>query len=153
MNNKLLSLGRLFLLLTAQAAAAALHASNPIVNINGTQMGQTLTKLTFSGDNVILHFNDGTIDTTDDLASVYIDMQTVTGITSLKAYQSNKITDNCVLLNDIPSGGLVTVYNIAGQKIIQTTTSGNTYSLSLQPLPSGTYIIKTGNNTIKFQKR
>ena len=41
---------------------------------------KTVTKITFEGDNVIVHYNDGTSDATFDMAEITLDFSTVTGI-------------------------------------------------------------------------
>lgn len=41
---------------------------------------KTVTKITFEGDKVIVHYNNGTTDTAFDMAEITIDLSTVTSI-------------------------------------------------------------------------
>lgn len=58
--NKLLST----LLLTACCMTAAAD-NEQVVTVNGEKLSQEVTKLTFSGDNVVLTFSNGTTETVD----------------------------------------------------------------------------------------
>ncbi len=74
-----------------------------------------LTKITFEGDNVILHYKDGTTTATKDMAEVTIDLSSAMGIEALRQVEELK--------------GQV-VYNMRGQYV------GN----SVVGLPKGVYI-------------
>lgn len=79
---------------------------------------KSLKKITFEGDQVVLHYKDGTT-TNADMAEVTIDFSTVTGIEERMA-----MTEKAGIEGK-------TVYNLAGQKV------GN----SAARLAKGVYII------------
>lgn len=74
-----------------------------------------LTKITFDGDNVILHYKDGTTTATKDMAEVTIDLSSAMGIETLRQVEELKGQ---------------AVYNMRGQYV------GN----SVVGLPKGVYI-------------
>ena len=74
-----------------------------------------LTKITFDGDNVILHYKDGTTTATKDMAEVTIDLSSAMGIETLRQVEELKGQ---------------AVYNLRGQYV------GN----SVVGLPKGVYI-------------
>ena len=49
-----------------------------------------LTKITFDGDNVILHFKDGTTTQTKDMETIVIDMSNATAIETVRQVESLK---------------------------------------------------------------
>lgn len=53
--------------------------------------GKTLSKITFDGDNVILHYKDGTTaDLTKDMATIVIDLGDASGINTVRQIESLK---------------------------------------------------------------
>lgn len=49
-----------------------------------------LTKITFDGDNVILHFNDGTTAQTKDMETIVIDFSKTTAIETVRQVEALK---------------------------------------------------------------
>ena len=63
----------------------------PLLTVNGSVVEHALASITFSGDNVILHFSDGTADRTEDMGVVTIDMTSVTAVGKLKTFSSSQL--------------------------------------------------------------
>lgn len=133
---------------TAQAQTNA-----PVVTINGTTVEHALTSITFSGDNVILHFSDGTADATADMSTVSIEMATLTSIGQLETFATSELVGNTLTLGGVAVGERIAIYDVTGKKLMQTTATASTTSLSLDALQKGVYIVRAGHNIIKFQKK
>lgn len=150
MNSKHLIAGALAGMLTIPMVA---QTESTVVTVNGSQVEKTLTRMTFSGDRVILHFSDGSGSRTEDMATVTVSLSAVTGIDRIKTFAGRQLLDNELLLEGIAAGDRVTLYDVSGRMRMQTTAASETVRLSLAGLKAGVYIVKAGNNIIKFQKK
>lgn len=137
------------------SVSLCLHAQSPgaVVTVNGSVVEHTLSRLTFSGDNVILHFSDGTTDQSADMDEVTIDLSALTSIGRVNAYASSQLVGNRLELGGMAVGERITLYDAAGRKLMQTVASASTTTLPLDGLQRGTYIVRAGSNIIKFQKK
>lgn len=83
-----------------------------------------LTQITFDGDNVILHFKDGTTTQTKDMETIVIDMSNATAIETLRQVEPMKN---------------MSVYNLQGQCVGQ----------GVEGLKKGLYIVNGKKVIIK----
>ena len=120
------------------------------LTINGSPVEKTVTEITFNGDNVVLHFGDST-EETFTMNSVLITFGTSTGISEVSQY--NGLVDDQFILAGIPAGTDISIYNINGTLVHSDTASGETVQLTVNTLPSGTYLLKAGKHIVKFSKR
>lgn len=125
----------------------------PLISVNGSVVEHALASITFSGDNVILHFSDGSADDNEDMGAVTIDMTAVTAVGKLRTFASTQLVGNTLVLGGMAAGDRVTLYDAQGRQLLQTTASGSTMTLPLDHLRPAVYIVRTGNNIIKFQKQ
>lgn len=128
-------------------------ADGPVTTVNGVQVERVLSKITFLGDNIVLHFNDGNAEQTEDLEAVSITLPTTTGIDKLRTFVSKQLQGDNLTLKGVGRGERIAIYDAGGRLQMQTTASGSDMSLSLAGLKTGVYIVKAGNNIIKFQKQ
>lgn len=128
-------------------------ADGPVTTVNGVQVERVLSKITFLGDNIILHFNDDNAEQTEDLEAVSITLPATTGIDKLRTFVSKQLQGDNLTLKGVGRGERIAIYDTGGRLRMQTTASGSDMSLSLAGLKTGVYIVKAGNNIIKFQKQ
>lgn len=128
-------------------------ADGPVTTVNGVQVERVLSKITFWGDNIVLHFNDGNAEQTEDLEAVSITLPATTGIDKLRTFVSKQLQGDNLTLKGVGRGERIAIYDASGRLRMQTTASGSDMSLSLAGLKTGVYIVKAGNNIIKFQKQ
>lgn len=95
------------------------------VTINGRDVAKTVKKITFSGDDIILHYADGTTESATDMELVTITFKT----------SSTGISKSNVALDTNAEW-----YDLSGRR------------LNGVPATSGTYIKRTASKTIKVQK-
>ena len=95
------------------------------VTINGRDMAKTVKKITFSGDDVILHYADGTTESATDMELVTITFKP----------SSTGVSKPSVALDANAEW-----YDLSGRR------------LNGVPSVSGTYIKRTPSKTIKVQK-
>ena len=58
-----------------------------------------------------------------------------------------------VTFYNLPQGTTVSLYSANGMLIEQQTTDGQSHTLSVKNRPSGVYLVKAGNETIKLLKQ
>ena len=92
--------------------------------INGVTTSKTVKQITFQGDDIILHYADGTQEAATDMELVTITFSNATGIT-----KPNRALDTNAVW-----------YDLSGRR------------LPGIPTQSGTYIKRTASKTIKVQK-
>ena len=108
-------------LLTTVCCLIASADNEPVVTVNGQTTTQTVKKLTFNGDNVVLHFADGSTQEVD-MADVTIAFTTADAVKALENADKNAPT---------------TYFDLNGRQLKQAP-------------HKGAYIIKKGNKIVKL---
>ncbi len=112
----------LSLLLLLSAGTLTAQADNEqVVTVNGQKSTKTVNKLTFSGDNVVLHFADGSTQT--------VDMESVTIVFT--------VVDALKTLQTADSEEPIQYFDLQGRQ------------LKKAPV-KGSYIMKKGNRIVKL---
>ncbi len=122
---------KLFLALSSLALSASSFAGDVIkqtVKINGSEVSKTVQTITFSGDDVNLTFTDGTSQTVDMEAVIISFAKDPTEITISSVHQNGEVTK---------------IYDTNGRQVRST----------IESLPTGIYIIKSAEKTVKFIKK
>lgn len=128
--------------------ALALNAQKGfVVTINGDKLESQVVKITFSGEQAVLHFADGNSMTTD-MTELVIDF---TGSQETAIQVLKTPVDNQLLIEGLAVGTPVTIYDAQGKVVLRTQTSAT--SLPVQSLRSGVYLLKANNQIVKFVKR
>lgn len=149
---KILFVTSLLLGLTV-SSQAAIASDTQTITVNGRTVEKTAVELTFDGDNVVLHFSDGTEETADmESVAIAFDNAT-TGIDQVKAFNLVGTTDGNIHLSGVQCGERIEVFDASGKKVAQTKASSDTASLDITNMKSGVYVLRAGNTVIKFVKR
>ena len=107
------------------------------LTINGQTVEKTVTQLTFSGDNVVLHF-EGSEDSYA-LDDVVLDFSDVSSINSINTFKLNGLVDGRL--------------DISGKKMASLRAGEETTQVNVGDFRSGVYILKAGTQIVKFVKR
>lgn len=140
----------LFALVTI--AGSAFADNSQVVIINGQEVEKFATKITFSGDNAIVTFSDGTTDTAD-MSNVVIYLNVSTDISKVQTFNYNGIIGDDIHLSNIAEGTAVTIYDATGKVLQQVKATDTTLSLNTASLKNGVYVLKAGNQIVKFLKK
>ncbi len=134
------------------SATLYVNAQQEII-INGQPVEKTVVQLTFSGDNVILHFNDDSTQTTDmgDVTIRLFDDGT-TDIRQLQTFRLKQPVDGRLVIEGLAAGVPVFIYDTTGKMILRTIATEGMTILDISSLKRGIYLIKTGKQIIKFIK-
>ena len=117
--------------------------------INGEVVEKIVTKITFEGDNAVLTFSDET-NISEDMGNVILRFSSSpTSIKNVEAFQLNNVVGDNLDINGLAEGTKVVIYDASGKDVI--TTNGS--NINVSGLRSGMYILKAGNQIVKFVKQ
>ena len=109
---------------------------------------KTVTKITFEGDNVVLHFADSSVQKAD-MESVVLTFGSTTAIQNLSAFTLRGLVDGQLQLSGLKKGTEVLIYNAAGKQVLRSTSA----KINVSQLKSGVYLLKADHQIVKFVKR
>lgn len=142
------------LLILACSLPMMLLAQEQTITVNGQKVEGIAVRLTFDGDNVVIHFEDGT-ETSAEMENTTIDISSTTdnieGLNSAFAVKGNIVGDK-LFVSGLSDGEPMSLISAGGYAVAKTTAKNGRASLSLAGLPKGVYLIKVGNKIIKFHK-
>lgn len=143
---KILALTAACLLLSVSAALAGVGQQ---LTINGQTVEKSVTRITFDGDNVVLHF-EGDDSQTADMETVVLGFtySPTTAIHTLRGTVGNTLS-----LEGLDPGTEVCIYDAQGKLVTATTASEAKAVLSTKALKKGVYMLKAGQQAVKFIKR
>ena len=117
--------------------------------INGEVVEKVVTKITFEGDLAVLTFADETV-VSEDMGNVIMRfMSSPTSIKNVEAFQLNKAVGDNLEIDGLVEGTQVQVFDASGKQVIVTYDS----TINVSSLKPGMYILKAGNQIIKFAKK
>jgi hypothetical protein len=122
--------------------------ANQTLIINGEVVSKVVTKITFEGDLVVLTFSDSTT-AKEDMDNVVIRFTAPTSIKDLTTFQLKKAVDGSLEINGLAAGTQVYVFDAAGKQMLVTKDS----TVNVSGLKSGVYVLKAGDQIVKFVKR
>lgn len=122
------------------------------ITINGEPVEKTAVQLAFSGDNVTLTYSDQSTQTAD-MGVVSITFSTSTGIGSLTAFEYKGLVDGWMSLGGLAAGTQVAIYDAAGHQLFAGKATGTEMQVDAASLQSGVYVLRVGNQAVKFLKQ
>ena len=137
-------------------SAALLMLASPIkaettqtLIINGEVVEKVVTKITFEGDLAVLTFADETF-ISEDMGNVIMQFTaSPTSIKNVEAFQLNKAVGDNLEIDGLVEGTQVQVFDASGKQVIVTYDS----TINVSSLMPGMYILKAGNQIVKFAKK
>ena len=84
---------------------------------------------------------------------VQIDFTSGAGIGNISTFKLNAFVDGQLNIAGLAAGTQVAVYDVSGKKLAQAQTEGESTQVNVDNLSSGVYILKAGNQIVKFVKR
>ena len=126
--------------------------NSQVVIINGQKVEKVATKITFNGDNAVVSFSDGSSQSAD-MSNVVIYLNVSTDISKVQTFNYNGIIGDDIRLSNIAEGTAVTIYDATGKVLQQVKATDTTLSLNTASLKSGVYVLKAGNQIVKFLKK
>ena len=143
---KILLLSAVSLLMLAVGARAD---GVQTLTVNGETVEKTVVRITFDGDNVVLHFDDDSQQTAD-MNTVVLGFS-YSGTVAVGTL--HKPVGNVLHLEGLDEGIVVSIYDAQGKIVATATASLAKATLAASSLKSGVYLLKAGNQAVKFIKR
>ena len=119
------------------------------LTINGEKVEKLVARITFEGDNVVLTFTDQTTQTAD-MTSVILSF-TPQDLTAIGTIQ--RPVEKTLSIDGLEPGTEVIVYNTEGKEMLSARASEVQTILKTKSLKKGIYLMKAGNQVVKFIKR
>lgn len=141
------------LLLSLSMAGGLFAETTQTLLVNGEKVDKVVTSITFDGDNVILHF--GTDSESYDMNLVSLGLEYSAGLDDLKVFTFNgKIEGGVMYVSGVNPDSPILVYGLSGmlERSAKADEQGNA-AIDIETLPGGVYILRAGNNCVKFVKR
>lgn len=153
MTCKHFAVGAVVGLLAFVATPTVLKAQGTVVTVNGERVEHVLVRMTFEGDNVVLHFADGADSQRADMASVAVELPLASGVPHVGTLGVARMVGDELVLGGVPEGERIALYDATGRLRLKTAAASTTTTLSLAGFKAGVYIVKVGSNIIKFRKK
>lgn len=125
------------------------------ITVNGVIVsGKTVSAITFSGDDAILTYSDGSTETApmEQVVVAFTDSGT-TGISDFVVAEYTGVVDGKLTLGGLKDGTLIRVYDASGRKKLSLKASAESTVVDVSGLEGGVYIMRTSNLVVKFVKR
>lgn len=140
----------LFIIL-AVPSFGAVNADGQTLTINGETIEKVANELTFDGDNVIIHFDDGTQQTAD-MSTVTLSFSATTGIGGIHTFTLRNATDGVLDIDGLDDGQTVQVFSTDGKLVATAKAGGAQAHVDVRNAKNGVYIVRAGKNIVKFIK-
>lgn len=143
---------RLFTMMAAAMLLCTIPALADTVQtllVNGQTVEKAVVRMTFEGENVVLHFVDGTTQSAEmDAVTLKLDVSGVDGISVLKQSVGDKLD-----IEGLARGTDVIIYDASGRLVLSVKAAETKAALSTKSLKGGVYLMKAGRQVVKFVKR
>lgn len=127
--------------------------ADAVLTVNGVKVEKSAARLTFDVDNVIVTFGD---DSTSryDMEEISFTFLPSAGMESIKSFGTLTVSAGERLeISGISEGCALQVFDLQGKLSARATSSGGTCEIDISHLEAGAYILKAGNEIVKFIKR
>ena len=108
-------------------------------------------KMLFGDNTITLSSTDGSVGQWDFADVESWDFAEIDAVSDIKADKARILIEDSKLTVSGVSADKIAVYDLGGRLVTPSlNTSGNITSMSLNGLVKGTYLLKVGNNSVKF---
>ena len=129
--------------------ASPIKAATQALIINGEPVEKVVMKITFNGDLAVLTFSDAT-EISEDMGNVILRFSSSpTSIKDITTFQMNKAVDGELNIEGLPAGTQVVIFDASGKQLMATMAT----QINVSSLKSGVYVLKAGNQIVKFVKQ
>lgn len=144
-------------LMGAMGLNALADTTQQTITINSVEVtGKQVTAIAFSGDNATLTYSDNTTATESmDVISILLsyDAAKPSAISDVNVFEFNGIVGGNLQVGGLESGTPVQVFSITGKVCATGVAQDGQASIDVSSLGRGLYIVRAGNQAIKFVKK
>lgn len=146
MKNKIIIL---FILLAGFWCTAS---GSPSFKVNGSEISTIVESITFDGDNAILHFSDGT-QSSHDMSTLEILFPEISTLIESNSYILSQMVHDQLVIDNCAGNQLVCIFDMAGRLMHQMRSEEGMFSIDVNHMNAGVYILKIGNEAVRFIKQ
>ena len=124
------------------------------ITVNGQSVtGKTVASISFEGDNAVVKYSDNSTETSP-IEQVKISFAYfTTGIKTVSVFNFTGIVGGQLHLSGLKAGSLIQVFDTAGRVQARANAAEGDTVLDVNSLNSGVYMVRVGNQVIKFMKK
>lgn len=140
----------LFVLMLLASAAFTLHAEGEIIVNGQTITGKTVKQILFDRENITVIYDDDSQDA--EINTADISLLPVSGVQSVKVYSFTALAGKGELnISGLDEKSAVDIYDINGRALKHIAKpQGDKLTVDISSLQHGVYLLRNGNNVIKF---
>ena len=127
------------------------------VTVNGVPVEKAVAALSFSGDRVTVHFGDS--DTMEaDLDQVLLAFadngtSSVSELAALSVFRYEGIVGDVLSVSGLSENATLSVFDLSGKSVYGPVQAESRMEINVAALPAGVYVLRAGNDVVKFTKR
>lgn len=125
--------------------------ADAVLTVNGQQVEKAVASLSFDGDDVVVTYGDNS-SSRHDLGDAVLNFSDVTGIGELTFSKLTVTVGETVVVKGVASGTAIQVFDIRGRLVTAATSVGDECTLDLSGVQPDVYLLRAGNQIVKFVK-
>ena len=146
-----------FVLLLVSATVMMAEDVSAHITVNGSAVTKIMSEISFSGDDVVIAYSDGTsanFAKSDDIEITFNQPTSVEATQeAFETFTYGGIVGDELVVSGIADGTPVIVYAINGVNVASGKVSGDSARINVSGLTSGVYILRAGKKVVKFIKK
>ena len=146
-----------FVLLLVSATVMMAEDVSAYITVNGSAVTKIMSEISFSGDDVVIAYSDGTsanFAKSDDIEITFNQPTSVEATQeAFETFTYGGIVGDELVVSGIADGTPVIVYAINGVNVASGKVSGDSARINVSGLASGVYVLRAGKNVVKFIKK
>lgn len=149
MKRLILSLCACVLMLSASAAKVAL------MTINGQPVNKAVASVSFSGDKISVIFDDASVADADleAVAISFGEPSALGEISGSSFFRFDGAVGDILTLDGLDENVTVAIFDLGGKQVFGPASFSGEAEINVSSLQPGAYLLRAGNNVVKFIKK
>lgn len=143
---------RIIILFFLLAGLCYTASGNPSFKVNGNEISTIVVSITFDGDNAVLNFSDGT-QSSHDMSTLEILFPEISTLIESNSYILSQMVHDQLVIDNCAGNQLVCIFDMAGRLMHQMRSEEGMFSIDVNHMNAGVYILKIGNEAVRFIKQ
>lgn len=140
------------LALACLVASAFTAGADAVLTVNGSEVQKAVATLTFDGDNVTVTYADNSTSS-HDMEAVSLSFSPSSSLETLRFSELKVTVGSQLEVAGVAEGCLLQVFDIRGRLAVQARSAGSECAMDISALEPGVYLLRAGNEIVKFVKR
>lgn len=128
------------------------EARNPNFRVNGLEVYNVVTEITFDDNGILMKWNDNSISN-DICCQAILKLINTDHINDTQIYAASGVQNDYISFQGLNTGSTLYIYNLQGVLLLQQNVTGYDTRVNLSNLNTGIYLMKNENTLLKFVKK